>query len=81
LQTAIISLGVYWPWCEAKHTRACNAQFTNTRNCITIPIYITMFWWCIDYKDIYTLTIQCVAYRCCLQHVPFNRVLILENVH
>jgi len=44
LVTAIISSEVYWPWREAKHTRACNAQVTNTRNCITIPIYITMFW-------------------------------------
>jgi len=42
LLTAIISSGVYWPLCEAKHTRACNDQFTNTRNCVTIPIYITM---------------------------------------
>jgi hypothetical protein len=41
---AIISSGVYWPWREAKHSRACNAHVTNRRNGITIPMHITMFW-------------------------------------
>jgi hypothetical protein len=81
LVPAFISSGVCWPWREAKHTRACNAQLTNTRNCSTIPMYITMIWWYINRKDIHTLTIQCVAYRDCLHHIPFNRVLIPENVH
>jgi hypothetical protein len=81
LVPAIISSEICWPWREAKHTRACNAQVTSIRNCITTPMYITMFWWYINHKDIYTRTIQCVTYRYCLHHVSFNRVLILENVH